>query len=507
MLYDINTASLLLGCLLKQPTLLTLPQYQLCKDDFSPEPFHKIIFIAIANLFKKGALDITEVEIENLIKNYPAQLEIIQDNNYIDFIYTVRELAIIDNYQHYYNSIRKFSLLRELSSLGYNISTFFDEAKDEQKELAKLDKLSIQDILNSIDAINTNLRSKYDVEYVRDEIKVGEGIENLLNEFEEHPSFGALLTSPYLSQLIHGFSRGNLIMRSSKSGGSKTRMAVADICGLCVDKYWDNQAEDFVENLNYQGPGFFIHTELDTRREMQPMFLAAISGVPSNIITTGKYTQEERKRIVEAAKILESSNLILSAMPDFTSASIERKIKECVENYGSVFGCFDYMMLNSAFSQEYKSKTGVQAREDMALRGLATDIKSYCEKYNVGILTMTQTNGIENTLDFPDESCIAGSKAMRNKVDAGFVMLPAKDRRKEMKIVEPFINKRGIGEERKNNIPNRITYLYKARFGEYADEKIKIFHRFDGSTMRNVDLFCCNQYNEFIKIPKPVLTK
>lgn len=47
-------------------------------------------------------------------------------------------------------------------------------------------------------------------------------------------------------------------MRSSKSGGSKTRMAVADICGLCVDKYWDNQAEDFVENLNYQGPGFLF---------------------------------------------------------------------------------------------------------------------------------------------------------------------------------------------------------------------------------------------------------
>ena len=41
-----------------------------------------------------------------------------------------------------------------------------------------------------------------------------------------------------------------------------TRMAVADICGLCVDQYWDDEAQDFIPNPNYQGAGFFIHTEL-----------------------------------------------------------------------------------------------------------------------------------------------------------------------------------------------------------------------------------------------------
>ncbi|HAU86527.1 MAG TPA: hypothetical protein DCW90_13840 [Lachnospiraceae bacterium] len=282
-----------------------------------------------------------------------------------------------------------------------------------------------------------------------------------------------------------------------------TRMAVADICGLCVDLMWDDEAQDFIPNPNYQGNGFFIHTELAQRTEMQPMFLACVANVPSNTITMGRCTEEERKRVIKAGEIIKNCNLRLIDMPDFTSANIDRKIKECVEGYGATYGCFDYMMLNSALSMEYRANTGVQAREDMALRGLATDLKAYAEKYNVGLLTMTQTNGAEKQMDFPDESCISSSKASRTKVDFGCVVLPAKDRPKEMKLVEPFIkHKGGLNSAIK---PNRITYIHKSRFGEYQDRKLKIFHYFDMGTMRNTDFFVCDSYNKFVSIPKPKL--
>lgn len=485
-----------------QPNLLFQPNYPLSKKDFSPEPFHQILFICIANVAKSGAEEITEIEIENFVQSYPTQLEVLQDNNYFEFISTVKELCALSNYGLYYNSIRKFGLLRELKDQGFNIKDYYDELQDEDKELSKLNKLSIQDILNDIELKSIKLRNKFDVKYVKDEIIVGEDIDNLIEGFKERPSFGAFLSSPYLTKLIHGFSIGNFILRSAPSGTNKTRAAVADICGLCVDKYWDFEANDYIDNPNYQGPGFFIHTELDTRLEMQPIFLSAISGVPSNSITMGRCTEEEEIRVKKAGEILYKNNLVLTSMPDFTSASIKRKIKECVETYGSVFGVFDYMMLNGPLSMEYKQNTGVQAREDMALRGLATDIKSYCEEFQVGILSSTQTNGNEKNMDFPDESCIAGSKAMRNKVDASFIMLPAKERPKEMKLVEPFLHRRGFGNQ-ENNTPNRITYLTKARFGEWSDQKIKVFHRFDPSIMRNTDYFCCDNYNQIVKVPIP----
>ena len=64
MLYNINLASLALGCLLKQPSLLAQPQYPLSKNDFSPEQFHKILYLAIQRLYNEGVSEVTEVEVE-----------------------------------------------------------------------------------------------------------------------------------------------------------------------------------------------------------------------------------------------------------------------------------------------------------------------------------------------------------------------------------------------------------------------------------------------------------
>lgn len=506
-LYNENVGACLIGSILKQPQLLSLPQYPLCKADFEPCKVHQILYICAKKLASAGVQEITEVEVENIIKNHPVQYEILQDNNYFEFIYTSKQLAVIDNFEFYYNTIRKFSLLRELSSKGYSISKFYDELGDENEERSKLEKHSIQDIVNSYELGAINLRNKYDVKYVRNEITVGEDTESLLELFEDKPSFGALLCSPFLSTLINGFNRGNLIMRSAPSGANKSRMAVSDMCGLCVDQYYDYEAQDFIDNSNYQGPGLFIHTELDTVTEMQPMFLACVSGVPSSTITLGQCTPEEKVRVIKAGEILKRNNFTLTDMPDFTSASLKRKIKEKVENDGVMYVNFDYMMLNGPLSFEYKQNTGVQAQEHAALRSLATDLKSYAEDFNVGILTASQTNGNEKTQDFPDELCISSSKSIRNKLDAGFIMLPTKERKKELKIVEPFIAQyapKGVYKSVNDYYPNRITYVYKARFGLYSEEKIKIFHRFDAGTMRNTDLFCCDAYNELRDdIPMP----
>lgn len=503
LLYNMNMASMLLGCLLKQPSLISLPQFPLNKDDFSPVKFHKVIYICINKLYREGVQQITEVEIENLLSCHPVQMEIAEDNNYMDFINTTKEICVLENYEHYYTSVKKFSLLRDLSKSGIDITEFFDELENESGQQEKLEQLTIQSILSKVENRNLELRSKYDIKYVRQELTAGENIDELLNEFENQPSFGALLTSPLLSELIHGFNRGQLIMRSAPSGANKTRWGVADMCGLCTSQYYDFETEQFVDNPNFRGQGVFIHSELDSRREIQPMFLACVSGVPTKKITMGQCDKQEKARVVKAAEILKQNEFRIVSMPDFTSSSLDRKIKESVETYGTSYVCFDYMALNGPLSMEYKKNTGVQAREDMALRGLATDLKDCAEKYDVGILTMSQTNGNEKQTDFADESCIAGSKAMRNKVDAGFVMLPLKERPKDRKLIEPFIKIKG--RIKPESYPNRITYLYKARFGEYSDQKIKVYHHFDAATMRNKDFFCCDAGTNKLNIPFPKL--
>ena len=503
MLFNINISSLLLGCLMKQPSLLSQPNYPLCKADFSPEPFHKVLYLCIAKLVNEGVNEITEIEIESVAKAKPAYYEILQDNNFIDFIINVKELCVLENYSYYWTVTRKFALLRELKDNGIDISEFYDELGDESEQLNKFEKLTIQDILNNVELKSIKLRSKYDVKYVRNEMTAGEDTEELIAHFEEAPAFGAFLVSPYLTQLYQGWCRGHLLMESAGSGVGKTRMSVADLCGVSIDQLWDEDVQDFIPNPNFQGPGLFIHTELETQYEINPMFLACISGVDAKHITLGTLSHEEKLRVIKAGEILKNNEMRLVDMADFTCKSIDRKIKECVERYGMQYCVFDYVQLNSAVTQEYRQNTAVQGREDLVLKNITQELKDMAQKYMVGIKTMSQLNGNEKTMDFPDESCFAGGKSQKNKLDSACITLPVKDRIKEYKRIQPYLSTRGFKGD--NIKPNVISYIVKARFGSMADQKIKVWRYFDRSKFKNIDLFCTDLYDEKVAVPYPKL--
>ena len=494
---------MVLGCILTQPDLLFQPQYPLSKFDFEVNIFHKTLFICIVQVAKSGAKDISEFEIENFVKNYPAQFEILQDNNFFDFISTVKELSAIENYDVYYNVVRKFGLLRDLQRQGYDISKYFNINGDETEERAKLDNYSIQDVLNDIDLKTLKLRNKFDVKYVRDEMDAGEDTEGLLELFEETPAFGSMLQSPYLTTLFQGWCRGHLLLRSAPSGVGKTRLAIADLCTVGATQIWDETSQDFVDNLNYQGPSFFIHTEMNNREEVNPMFLAAISGVEYRLITNGLYTKDQRNRILKAGDILLNSHIKISDMPDFTNKSIERKIKEQVEGRGAAYGIFDYVQLQGAIAAEYKETTNMPIREDLVLKAVVTELKGMAEKYNVGLYSMTQVNDNWKQSDFPDESCLSGGRSQKNKIDAGSIVLPTKERNKEFKRIAPYLSKRGIGNAKP--FPNIIEYIYKSRFGSYGDQKIKIWSYFDKGTFKRQDYFCTDAYDNFVNVSKSVL--
>lgn len=502
-LYNDNCASMLLGCLCKNLNLIYNPEYPLNKTDFTPEPLHRIIFCCLQKLAENGAHEATEIEIDTILQAHPAQYETAVDNNFMEFVSTIRELANADNYSVYYNEVRKFALLRDLKENGIDITRWYDEL-DEAESGKNLSKVSMKDILDTIELDQLKLRNKFDVNYVRDEMMAGDDTESLLEEFEETPSFGAFRASPYLTQLFMGINKGNLQMHSAPSGVAKTRYSIMDLCYLSSPYLWDEEAQDFVENLNYCGKGLFIHTEMNQRKEVNPIFLSCISGVDNNKIIQGQLSSIEKERVIHAGEILKE-NICLSDMPDFTSSTIDRKIKEKVEGIGIENVVFDYLQLNGSLGEEFKHRYGgVPSREDLVLRALATDLKAYAEKYNVRMITSSQLNGNEKTMENPDESCLSSAKSIKQKLDSGCIILSTKERLKEMKIVEPYLKRKGFGDGGEK-MPNIVTFIYKSRFGLYADQKLKVFSYFDRSIMRLKDYIVLDQYNQIVNIPKPKL--
>lgn len=503
MLYNLNIGGILLGCIMKQTSLLFIPQFPLCKEDF-PVEFHRVMFVALVRLAQSGVQEATEVEIENVVRNYPAQMEILQDNNYMSFMDTVKGLAVVDNYESNYNTIRKYSLLREMKAEGIDISEFYDETGDEEEEQARFNNTTIQEILNSIDLKATALRSKYDVHYVREEIKAGEDTQELIDEFKQQPSFGAMLQSGYLSTIWNGWSRGHLIIRAGPSSSGKSRCSVADLCQVGMLEMWDDEFKDFIPNLNYQSPTLFIATEQDIRTEVEPMFLAAVSGVEYRRIKNGLIDEEEEKRVLKAGEIIQKSNLTICSMPNFTSKTLERKIKEQVEVNGIEYMVFDYMEIQSELAAEYKETNATIPRQDLVLLSLTSDLKRMCEDYNIGMLSGMQLNDSWKETRFVDESALAGSKAAKNKVDNGSIILPTTYLKKDLKILEGQFQRPGFGSNR-IPLPNICEYIFKGRYSIFGDRRLKLWSYFDRGTFRRHDFFVTNDNNEIQYDIKPTV--
>lgn len=846
---------MLLGCLMNNTQLLFNPSYPLTKADFDPEPVHRIIFVATCKLAEGGAGSVSEVEIDNYVKDYPAQYEILTDSNFLEFVPTVKELCSIDSFELYYNAIRKFSLLRELKSDGFSITEYFDEMLDENEQTAHLNKYTVGDILSDIEFKSAKLRTKYDVKYVRDEIKAGENVQERLNDFKETPAFGALLQSGYLSTVWNGWCRGHLGLRGGGSGSGKalpndtilptpngnkrvdeikigdylysregkptkvlgvfpqgkkevwevelkdgrkakccdehlwtvysrtrnernreklatytlkemitkgvknnkgyrfslpinspihkdekqfyippyimglflgdasfrsqpsnrcfnfsspneelpkaiaqtmgwsykrnslknynwtfysrgmmihvedalreypelintysyskfipsdylnssiqqrkellmglldtdghvdenkgrvsysttsnrlrdnvvelcrslgmittvcmdkregrkdcwhiqimcnkeekaelfsykpkkdraiqycnsdkrtehrdriqimsikdlgyetemtcfwvdndehlfltndyivthnTRVAVADLTGVGAKEIWNDEAQDFIVNENYQSPTLFIATEQKIDTEVEPMFWAAVSGVEYRKIINGLCTPEEEARVIKAGEIIKESNLHLCSMPNFNTRSIQRKIKEMVESEGVGYVVFDYMEQQGDISQEYREVTGSSGRQDQILLYLATCLKTMAEDMNVGILTSQQLNDQWKNLSFVDETALAGGKATKFKIDFGSIIIPTSYLRKDLKKVEPFLKRRGVGENRQP-MPNICEYIIKSRYGVYGDMRLKLWSYFDKGTFRRTDYFITDDQNLVVKINPTVL--
>lgn len=491
---------------MKNPSLLSQPQYPLDKNCFAPEQFHKILYLAIQRLYNEGVSEITEVEIENIVKNKPAYFEVLQDNNFCDFISTVKELSVIENYDYYYTVVRKFALLRDLKDSGIDIKEFYDELQDENEQAAQLEKLSIQDILNAVEMKGNLLRNKYDVKYTRDEIVAGEDTQGLIDSFKERPSFGACLQSGYLSTIWNGWSTGHLILRGGPSSSGKSRCSVADLCKVGMLELWDEEIGDFLVNPNYQSPTLFIATEQSLRTEVEPMFLASVANVEYRKITGGTMSHEEELRVLKAGEIIKQSGLTITSMPNFTSKSLERKIKEQVELNGVQYMVFDYMEIQSELSAEFKSMSAVAPRQDLVLLNLTADLKMYAEDYNIGILTGCQLRDDWKEARFVDESYLAGSKAMKNKIDNGSIILPTTYLKKDMKIIEPYCNRRGFGEGR-TKLPNICETIFKGRYSIYGDRRLKLWSYFDRGTFRRHDFFVTDDDNNIQKDIKPTVVK
>ena len=152
MLEEKNLYIQIIGCLLKQPSILgQTDKYALSLADFH-NTFYRKVFGIIFNLYERGAKSVSAIDIENVLKENPTNWAVWEKENGHEFLDDAEALSDLGNFDYYYNRMKKVNLLFELKKLGYDTSRFYVETiiTDEDKKINELfDSLKPQDIVNA----------------------------------------------------------------------------------------------------------------------------------------------------------------------------------------------------------------------------------------------------------------------------------------------------------------------------------------------------------------------
>ena len=473
-----------IGCIMKDYSLLDDLQRPLTREDFNTEPFYELLFVAISNLYIQGCRLIDEFAVDSYLSGHTKQYDIFKINDGLEYLKSAREIASLENYDYFYHRLKKYTLLRYYEQKGYDTSRIVNfmltDPSEIEKEQQKFEDLTEERI---IDQVETDLvlspKMNFCSDSITTDVQAGQGLNELIEEYQQVPDIGIPLSSVALNTVSRGARLKKLYMRSSNQGGGKSRLAAADACCFSIPWYWDTRKNEW----HYTGisePTLYITTEMEVA-EIQTLFLAYVSGVDERHILYGTYAPGEIQRIQQASIYIRSSPLYLCHIPDFSIEDITNIIKKYKREKGVNYICFDYIHSSLKLMSEIGNASHSRGlREDQMLLFFSDKLKSLCNQLDVFIFTASQLNGEYDNATVKDQRLLRGSKALADKLDMGCIVLEPS--RAEKEKIKPILAKMvGIPE------PNRATWIYKCRRGHLV--RVILWQYVDLGTCRTQDLF------------------
>lgn len=494
-LFDKNASLYVLSCLMRKPLLLQEEKYAFVKTDFNV-PLHQMVFFAIFNMAQSGVEKISPQDVDLYLKQYGAQYEYYKKERGYEFVlqcYQTSEGSDERQFEYYYNRLKKFSMLRDLESIGINTSDFYNTERDalnRDVEDEKLNKMSLGAIPERIRELLVDIENRHIGKDTNSSQTVGKGLRELVAELKAQPEVGLPLDGEIVNFAARGARLGKLYTYSAPSGAGKTRYMVGNACAISMP-YIDNagkvviRGEQGSDEDNYQKV-LFVTTEQQAD-EIQTMILSYVSGVNEKKILLGNYSPDEFDRITQALDIIEKyqENFIIECIPDPSIAMVKARLAKYIVQDGVEYIFYDYIFSSPGLLSEFRD---VAVREDVALMMLSNSLKETAMVYKVFIQSATQLNDgwSKKTVGLRDQNCLRGSKAIADKIDIGLIGVHVDE--EEFKRVEQIWNELSAQNPIKYaNKPNIVIDIYKNRRGELNG--VKIFRYFDYGTCRCQDIF------------------
>lgn len=481
-LSDKNAIMQIIGSLMKSPFLLNDGKYILTKNDFD-FPLARNIFIAISKMvFDERMESITIIDIDNYFQQNEGSYENFKKQNGIQYLNDCLEVSNINNFDYYYNRVKKLSALRALKADGFDIKKIYDENEidviKENAQQEKLNQMTLEDIFNIFIKDINDLQYDYICKDDSEEGFITTGISALFEELQQNPEIGIPLQGKIYNTIVRGARQKKYYLISGSTGSGKSRQMIGHACTIAFPEKYDTKNNRWIVT----GKGekvLFFGTEME-KDETQTMILAHISGVNEDKILNNYYeTPEEKQRIYDAIKIMEyyKDNFIFVRVGDPSIGQIKSLIRKEVLKYNIKYVFYDYIFSSPGLLMEYKN---LNLREDVVLTLLSTALKDLANELNVFIMSGTQLNG--NWQEFKglrNQNLIRGSKGIVDKIDVGGISLPVTQ--EEHEVIDVLARKLG------KDLPTQVQDIYKVRRGKY--NRVRIWSKVDLGTCRTEDLF------------------
>lgn len=333
-----------LGCLCKKPKLILNEDYIINKEDFG-ETFYQLIYGVINNaVVNNPNIDkITPVDIDNMLAESVQGYKIFEANDGFNFISSAIDNANLELFNENYQSIKKYSLLRDCIEQGLDIKEVYDyESTDLTRQATQLEALknmTVGDIVDRCVAKVMTIQNKWSLSENKKSYDADYEIDTLIERLRRKEEMGYPFANGFYNTIFGGMKFKKLIIRSAGTGVGKTRMALADMVQVAAVEIFDIAKGEWVKNPNPL-PTSLISTELEIQ-ELQTCLMAIISGVNENIIKSGNYTPDVLDRLHKAIDVIKRSSLNLHYIDDFSISDIELIIKKDILDKNIRFCWFD----------------------------------------------------------------------------------------------------------------------------------------------------------------------
>ena len=476
---------------MKKPSLLSeKDKYNLQPSDFESR-FERYIFIAILNSYTNGAQSLSEIDIDNYLMEHKDQYLLFQQNNGISYLQDALDMSTPENFEYYYNRIKKFNCLKDLKKSGFDISEFYEENELNPRQFEinqRFETLKPKDIFDGLK------RKIYKVEgeYVEGDASVttdvSVGIDELLEKLKNSPDAGARFQGKYFNTVTRGARKGKYYIVSFPSGGGKTRLLLGEACYLAFPMRYSWETMEWKITGNAEKT-LFIATE-QAKEEIQTMVVAYLTGINEDVILYGHFTKEQQTIIDQAKEVIKKykNNLMIVQIPMPSVEIVKSVIRQnCIVNdTKNVF--FDYIFSNPALLNEFRD---LRIREDVALLMLSTALKDLAVEQDVFMMSATQLNSSQDTNEkgIKNQNSIRGSKSIVDKADIAMIGGLVPDDQRDQ--IAPYVAKYGM--------PTQVYDVYKVRRGKWTN--LKIWSNVDLGTCRRSDVFVTDSNIKEIEVP------